>query len=235
MAGVRRNGTRTPRPDGLANRTEDDPPLSAQHPNVFPAIVLVRAAIALKFQPFGDGFPLPFSKDAQATKGSFAKRPRFHWAKLGDMNRLLLYALLFCSCGSRDAVGFDLEFGVIDPDTLIIEWAGAPGSFVVSPLSTDSLYGKVALECPSLEFGAWRESPASRGSWDPYAEGFVRFVQVPTRWKIPLERLPKGDFDAEAELFFVVEPACIPYSTTLTLQRRNGNWAVAGSATKRLN
>lgn len=126
------------------------------------------------------------------------------------MNRLLLFALMFCACEGPPKPGFDLEFGVIQPDTLVIEWAGTPGSFVVSPLSTDSLYGKVGLECPTVEFGEWRETPASRPSWDEYAEGFVHFVLVPTRWKVPLDRLPNGDFEAEAELFFVWGPLAFP-------------------------
>jgi hypothetical protein len=151
------------------------------------------------------------------------------------MNRLLLLSMLCCACGGWSPDSFDLKCALIQPDTLVIEWAGDPGSFVVSPLSTDSLYGKVALTCPSLEFGEWNETPASRASWDEFAEGFVRFVQMPTRWSVPLERMPAGDFEAEAELFFVVEPACIPYATTLTIERRNGDLSLSAGAAKRMN
>ena len=235
MVGVRRNGTRAARPDALAERTVHDPPLPAQHANVFPSAVLVRAAIALEFQPFSDGGAFLFREDAHATEGSFAKWTRFHGVKLGVMNRMFLLSLLCCACGGRGPESFDLECTLLPPDTLVIEWAGDPGSFVVSPLSTDSLYGKLALTCSSLEFGEWDEAPVSRGSWDEFAEGFVRFVQVPTRWSVPLERMPDGDFEAEAELFFVVEPACIPYSTTLTIERRNGDLALSANATRRLN
>jgi hypothetical protein len=125
--------------------------------------------------------------------------------------------------------GFEIE-ARMEPllsggNQLIIDLIPDAGNFVVSPLSQDDFYGRVQLEFDTIVLASdqhWTELPPSRASWDEFSESLVRFVQTPTRFSVPLNAAFAQDFTSEAKVFFVIEPQCIPYVSTLTVKQVGG-------------
>ena len=112
--------------------------------------------------------------------------------------------------GAMDLV-FDLDLG--------------RGDWVVSSHSTDSMFGRVALSFRDPEglalVGGMEEMPPSQWEVEPFSQLDIKVLRYDTRMS---QRLEVGDgrsHDIHGEVFFVLEPLCMPFETTFVLRRQH--------------
>jgi len=109
-------------------------------------------------------------------------------------------------------------------------------SYVISPFSTDTIYGHLNLsiqESESISYrGSLSESPFATEEFDPIIETKVKFVRVNTRYKQELQIKSKEDFQVKGHLWFLLEPQCIPYKVEYLISQVDGNLFVEKTSTE---
>ena len=99
-------------------------------------------------------------------------------------------------------------------------------SYVVSPFSEDTIFGKfvVSIEENSniLLESSISELPNSIEEFDPIINQPVRFIRENTTFKKKLKVLSKDDFQVTGEIWFVLEPRCIPEEIKFTISSNSG-------------
>ena len=97
-----------------------------------------------------------------------------------------------------------------------------PDDWVVSSCSTDSMFGKVQLRFPEdpcvTYLGKLDEFPPSGWEVEPFSGMDIKVIRQDTRMtqRLNLHSCEKGLL--MGEVFFVVEPLCMPFETTFALQ-----------------
>ena len=158
------------------------------------------------------------------------------------MRRMIVFGLPLCvgllSSGWGHAQ--DLPFG------LTFEVEGATGEadatlvleldliqqedWVVSTHSNDSMFGKVEvrfLDLPLLmPAGVLTERPESTLEVEHFSQLDIRVLRQDTEMRLPVRATSDLDFEAKGQVFFVLEPLCVPFEVDFTVDRRAGVWAV---------
>lgn len=102
--------------------------------------------------------------------------------------------------------------------------------WVVSTHSTDSMFGKVDvrfLDLPLLmPAGELTERPESTWEVEHFSQLVIRVLRQDTEMRLPVRATSDRDFEAMGQVFFVLEPLCVPFEVDFTVDRRAGVWAV---------
>ena len=102
--------------------------------------------------------------------------------------------------------------------------------WVVSTHSTDSMFGKVDvrfLDLPLLmPAGELTERPESTWEVEHFSQLDIRVLRQDTEMRLPMRATSSRDFEAKGQVFFVLEPLCMPFEVDFTVGRRAGLWAV---------
>ena len=102
--------------------------------------------------------------------------------------------------------------------------------WVVSTHSTDSMFGKVdvrLLDLPLLmPAGELTERPESTWEVEHFSQLDIRVLRQDTEMRLPVRVTSGLDFEAKGQVFFVLEPLCMPFEVDFTVGRRAGVWAV---------
>ena len=102
--------------------------------------------------------------------------------------------------------------------------------WVVSMHSTDSMFGKVDvrfLDLPLLmPAGELTERPESTWEVEHFSQLDIRVLRRDTEMRLPVRATSNRDFEAKGQVFFVLEPLCMPFEVDFTVGRRDGVWAV---------
>ena len=102
--------------------------------------------------------------------------------------------------------------------------------WVVSTHSTDSMFGKVdvrLLDLPLLiPAGELTERPESTWDVEHFSQLDIRVLRQDTEMRLPVRATSSRDFEAKGQVFFVLEPLCMPFEVDFTVGRRAGVWAV---------
>ena len=102
--------------------------------------------------------------------------------------------------------------------------------WVVSMHSTDSMFGKVDvrfLDLPLLmPAGELTERPESTWEVEHFSQLDIRVLRRDTKMRLPVRATSNRDFEAKGQVFFVLEPLCMPFEVDFTVGRRDGVWAV---------
>lgn len=121
--------------------------------------------------------------------------------------------------GEEHDLVFDLDLG--------------PGDWVVSSHSTDSMFGKFSLrfqEPQAIQLsGSMEEFPPSAWEVEHFSQLDIKVIRQDTRLvqRISIDQAHQGDLNGE--VFFVLEPLCMPFRTSVLLRRstKDGLWFVA--------
>lgn len=139
-----------------------------------------------------------------------------------------------------DEIPFQLSVDVeprdnADEVNLILDLELREGDWVVSSMSTDSMFGKVQLRFSDPDavalMGPMQESPDSQWEIERFSQLKVKVIHERTRMVQPI-RFSAALEPQEAivgEVFFVVEPLCMPFETTFALvppSAEQPNWEV---------
>ena len=158
------------------------------------------------------------------------------------MRRMVVFGVILCVglLSNRLAHAQDLPFG------LAFEVEGATGGedatlvinldlfqaedWVVSTHSTDSMFGKVDvrfLDLPLLmPAGELMERPESTWEVEHFSQLDIRVLRQDTEMRLPVRATSGLDFEAKGQVFFVLEPLCMPFEVDFTVGRRAGVWTV---------
>ena len=142
----------------------------------------------------------------------------------------------------EETTGFELNLDFLqatnEKTKLRIQLELDSGNYFISPLSTDSMFGKLQLQLLGNEVqldGEWDEHPRSNGSWDPHAEAMVRFVNQSTAFHVPLATPQASRWRSAGKLFFVLEPMCIPYAVDFEMEESGNGPEVSNVQVQRLH
>ena len=121
--------------------------------------------------------------------------------------------------GKEHDLVFDLDLG--------------PGDWVVSSHSTDSMFGKFALrfqEPQAIELmGSMEEFPPSAWEVEHFSQLDIKIIRQDTRLvqRVSIDQAHQGEL--QGEVFFVLEPLCMPFRTSFLLQKstEDGKWFIA--------
>lgn len=116
--------------------------------------------------------------------------------------------------------------GLIQGDTLVLDIAvDVPeGSYVISALSDRDYLGKFQLhwgDSLMVSLGQLTEDPPSRLGWEPWDKVHTPMLFSPTRIRQSW-LLPEGADTLKGEVFFVLEPQCVPYALDVQVVRSSG-------------
>lgn len=102
--------------------------------------------------------------------------------------------------------------------------------WVVSTHSTDSMFGKVDvrfLDLPLLmPAGVLTERPESTWEVEHFSQLDIRVLRQDTQMRLPVRSTSDRDFEARGQVFFVLEPLCMPFEVDFMVGRRAGAWVV---------
>lgn len=100
------------------------------------------------------------------------------------------------------------------------------GSYVISALSNRGYMGKFSVTWTDTTLrpaSALVESPVSMPGWEPFDKVYTPMLFAPTvitqDWQLPDST---GPF--EGEVFFVLEPQCVPYALNFTMEKVGLDW-----------
>lgn len=100
------------------------------------------------------------------------------------------------------------------------------GSYVISALSDRGYMGKFSVTWTDTTLrpaSALVESPVSMPGWEPFDKVYTPMLFAPTvitqDWQLPDSA---GPF--EGEVFFVLEPQCVPYALNFTMEKVGPDW-----------
>jgi len=149
---------------------------------------------------------------------------------------LLSVGLLSSGLGLAQHLPFGLAFEVEavageEDATLVMELdLFQEEDWVVSTHSTDSMFGKVDvrfLDLPLLmPAGELTERPESTWEVEHFSQLDIRVLRRDTEMRLPVRATSDLDFEAKGQVFFVLEPLCMPFEVDFTVGRRAGVWAV---------
>ena len=158
------------------------------------------------------------------------------------MRRMVLFGvflcvwLLFGSWAHAQDLPFGLTFEVEGTTggadaTLVLDLdLFQAEDWVVSTHSTDSMFGKVdvrLLDLPLLmPAGELTERPESTWEVEHFSQLDIRVLRQDTEMRLPVRATSGLDFEANGQVFFVLEPLCTPFEVDFTLGRRAGVWTV---------
>jgi hypothetical protein len=102
--------------------------------------------------------------------------------------------------------------------------------WVVSTHSTDSMFGKVDvrfLDLPLLmPAGVLTERPEPTWEVEHFSQLDIRVLRQDTEMRLPVRSTSDRDFEARGQVFFVLEPLCMPFEVDFMVGRRAGAWVV---------
>lgn len=121
--------------------------------------------------------------------------------------------------GKEHDLVFDLDLG--------------PGDWVVSSHSTDSMFGKFSLRFQEPQaiqlIGSIEEFPPSAWEVEHFSQLDIKVIRQDTRLvqRVSIDQAHQGEL--QGEVFFVLEPLCMPFRTSFLLQKstEDGKWFVA--------
>ena len=94
----------------------------------------------------------------------------------------------------------------------------------------DSVFGKVDvrfLDLPLLmPAGELTERPESTWEVEHFSQLDIRVLRQDTEMRLPMRATSSRDFEAKGQVFFVLEPLCMPFEVDFTVGRRAGVWTV---------
>lgn len=132
--------------------------------------------------------------------------------------------------------GFDIrvfaEAGQADSlqhAVLITEVDIPTGSYVISALSDRDYLGKfqVIWEDSTIRpAGALIENPISMPGWEPFDQVYTPMLFENTELRQEWA-LPKDTSAFEGQVFFVLEPQCVPYALDFTLEKEEMGWSTS--------
>ena len=103
------------------------------------------------------------------------------------------------------------------------------GSYVISALSDRDYLGKFSVSWTDSTIrpaSALIESPVSMPGWEPFDKVYTPMLLEPTvitqDWQ-----LPQGEGPFQGEVFFVLEPQCIPYALEFVLEKEEMGWSTS--------
>lgn len=134
-------------------------------------------------------------------------------------------------------VPFGLECDVVhvegEEHDLVFDLDLGPGDWVVSSHSTDSMFGKFSLrfqEPTAIKLiGSMEEAPPSAWEVEHFSQLDIKVIRTDTRLvqRVAIDSGRQGDL--HGEVFFVLEPLCMPFRTSVLLRKstEDGLWRVA--------
>ncbi len=134
-------------------------------------------------------------------------------------------------------VPFGLECDVVhvegEEHDLVFDLDLGPGDWVVSSHSTDSMFGKFSLrfqEPIAIKLiGSMEEAPPSAWEVEHFSQLDIKVIRTDTRLvqHVAIDSGRQGDL--HGEVFFVLEPWCMPFRTSVLLRKstEDGLWRVA--------
>lgn len=103
------------------------------------------------------------------------------------------------------------------------------GSYVISALSDRGYLGKFNVSWTDSTISpasALVESPVSMPGWEPFDKVYTPMLFEPTvitqDWQ-----LPEGTGPFQGEVFFVLEPQCVPYALEFVLEKEEMGWSTS--------
>lgn len=133
-------------------------------------------------------------------------------------------------------VPFGLDCDVVhvegEEHDLVFDLDLGPGDWVVSSHSTDSMYGKFSLrfqEPTAIELiGSMEEVPPSVWEVEHFSQLDIKAIRKDTRLRQRVAIDPSRQGDLHGEVFFVLEPLCMPFKTSVLLRKstEDGLWRV---------
>ena len=106
-----------------------------------------------------------------------------------------------------------------------------PGDWLVSPRSSDSLFGHVEfgfLDASVLApVGDMVADPPAVMEHEPMSQIDLWVHRMDTKLALPVEAMVEGDFQVRGGLFFVLEPRCVPYELRFEVLRVDGEWSLS--------
>jgi hypothetical protein len=100
------------------------------------------------------------------------------------------------------------------------------GDYIVSPFSTDGVYGTFSLVIPKTSYlkvdKRLSENPESLPEIDPIINKPVRFVRVNTTYKQKMKVTNEEDFEVSGLIELLLEPSCVPYDMEFKLSYKSG-------------
>lgn len=134
-------------------------------------------------------------------------------------------------------VPFGLECDVVhvegEEHDLVFDLDLDPGDWVVSSHSTDSMFGKFSLrfqEPTAIKLiGSMEEVPPSVWEVEHFSQLDIKVIRKDTRLVQRVAIDPGRQGDLHGEVFFVLEPLCMPFKTPVLLRKstEDGLWRVA--------
>ena len=134
-------------------------------------------------------------------------------------------------------VPFGLECDVVhvegEEHDLVFDLDLGPGDWVVSSHSTDSMFGKFSLrfqEPTAIKLiGSMEEVPPSAWELEHFSQLDIKVIRTDTRLVQRVAIDPGRQGDLHGEVFFVLEPLCMPFKTSVLLRKstEDGLWRVA--------
>ena len=116
------------------------------------------------------------------------------------------------------------------PHAILITEVDIPnGSYVISALSDRDYLGKFQViwkDSTIRPAGALFENPISMPGWEPFDKVYTPMMfentEVRQEWA-----LPKDTSAFEGQVFFVLEPQCVPYALDFTLEKEEMGWSTS--------
>ena len=140
--------------------------------------------------------------------------------------------------GDEDSqVSFGLKCEVVkverEEHDLVFDLDLGPGDWVVSSHSTDSVFGKFSLRFQEPQaiqlIGSMEEFPPSAWEVEHFSQLDIKVIRQDTRLvqRVSIDQAHQGDLNGE--VFFVLEPLCMPFRTSVLLRKstEDGKWVVA--------
>jgi hypothetical protein len=129
---------------------------------------------------------------------------------------------------AKSKLTLDLRIDSIDVGhyKLVAHLGFNAGSYVVSPSDTLSMLGPFQLDfadgAPLELTHAMAEFPGYEVLYEPALESDMRVSRSPTVFTQPFKVDAAAEFETSGQVFFVLEPSCVPYAVDFMLTQRDG-------------
>lgn len=127
---------------------------------------------------------------------------------------------VFAEAGQADSLQHAVLITEVDIPT---------GSYVISALSDRNYLGKFQViwkDSTIRPAGALVEAPISMPGWEPFDKVYTPMMfentEIRQEWA-----LPKDTSAFEGQVFFVLEPQCVPYALDFTLEKEEMGWSTS--------
>lgn len=137
------------------------------------------------------------------------------------MKGLLVVVGMMAVIAAQSQVPFKLDVGLEhvsgDSWNLVMDLDIGEGDWVVSALSTDSMFGKVDVEFlwpAQIQItGPMQEYPPSKEEVERFSQLEILVLKEDTRMVLPLTLMGMPTVVWKGRIWFVLEPLCMPFST----------------------